>query len=698
MQGRFFLFVGAFLFLLGTTSAASGVDAASHMLMFDPESGQWFMNRVDGSVDSFHYGSPGDVPLVGDWDCDGEATVGAYRPGNGYVYVRNSNDQGFADREYFFGEEGDIPIAGDWDGDGCDTVSVYRNGQVYVSNSLITGEAEYSFYWGTQGDSPFGGDFDGDGVDTVGSYRESSGFVYLRNELTTGIAELSFFYGIPGDTILAGDWDEDGVDSVGIYRPSLQRFFLSNDNEQGAADIVFDFASSGGWLAAGRATPRSVFDVDIFPGDNIQAKVDANPAGTNFVIRSGIHRQQRVQPKNSQVFLGEPGAVLTGARKLTGWIPDGGRWYVTGQTQEGTVRGKCDAGYERCSRPEDLFVDDVTFRHVTSLGALGAGAWYFDYGADRIYIGEDPTGHTVETSVTRSAFFGSADGVVIRDLVIEKYATPAQEGAIDSRANNLGVKGTNWVVDNVEARLNHGTGVHLTDFGQLLNSFAHHNGQQGVVANGTGVLVEGTEISFNNTARFRLDWEGGGTKFVGDDIVIRNNHSHDNYGTGLWFDINSQNGLIEGNTVERNFRAGIFFEVSKGGVIRNNYAAHNGLDDPRGEVWLWSGGITVASSEDVEIYGNTLVNNANGITAIQQARGNFPWGDPRVVKNLFVHDNHVTMDRGHTGAVQDIGDNAIFTSRNNRFVGNVYVTGTGDFFHWDNRQLNFDEWRSYGQE
>ena len=212
------------------------------------------------------------------------------------------------------------------------------------------------------------------------------------------------------------------------------------------------------------------------------------------------------------------------------------------------------------------------------------------------------------------------------------------------------------------------------------------------------MLVEGTEISFNNTARFRLDWEGGGTKFVGDDIVIRNNYSHDNYGTGLWFDVNSQNGLIEGNTVERNFRAGIFFEVSKGGVIRNNYTAYNGLDDPRGVWWLWSGGITVASSEDVEIYGNTLVNNANGITAIQQARGNFPWGDPRVVKNLFVHDNHVTMDRGHTGLAQDIGDNAIFTSRNNRFIGNVYVTGSGDFFEWDNRRLTFDEWRSYGQE
>ena len=62
---------------------------------------------------------------MGDWDCDGIDTVGAYRAASGFAYLRNSNDFGFADIQLFFGDPGDIPIVGDWDGDGCDTLGVY---------------------------------------------------------------------------------------------------------------------------------------------------------------------------------------------------------------------------------------------------------------------------------------------------------------------------------------------------------------------------------------------------------------------------------------------------------------------------------------------------------------------------------------------------------------------------------------------
>jgi parallel beta-helix repeat protein len=53
----------------------------------------------------------------------------------------------------------------------------------------------------------------------------------------------------------------------------------------------------------------------INPGDDIQRAVDANPAGTTFVIRSGVHRRQSVRPKNNMSFVGEPGAVLDGENR-----------------------------------------------------------------------------------------------------------------------------------------------------------------------------------------------------------------------------------------------------------------------------------------------------------------------------------------------------------------------------------------------
>ena len=216
--------------------------------LFDPGSGQWHLRTGDnGEVTSFYYGIPGDIPLFGDWDCDGIDTVGMYRPTSGFVYLRNSNDFGVADLDFFFGIPGDLPLVGDWNGNGCDTLAVNRNGQIFISNTLGTVVAEFDFFFGVPGDRAFTADFDGDGITTVGVYRESTGFVYLRNDLVTGVAEEEFFYGIPSDRIVAGDWDKDGDETVGIFRPSLARFFLANVNDTVAADIEFDFGEMH-WL------------------------------------------------------------------------------------------------------------------------------------------------------------------------------------------------------------------------------------------------------------------------------------------------------------------------------------------------------------------------------------------------------------------------------------------------------------------
>ncbi len=193
--------------------------------LVDRGAGRWHLQRTDGSVASFFYGNPGDVPFMGDWDCDGVDSPGLYRQSDGFVYLRNSNAAGIADVRYFFGDPGDVPLAGDFDADGCDTVSVYRPSQsrVFVIDELGgsergLGAAAAGFVFGDPGDTPFVGDFDGDGADTIGLYRSGTGFVYFRDSLAGGVADLAFFYGDPGDRIIAGDWNGDGRDTVGIYR------------------------------------------------------------------------------------------------------------------------------------------------------------------------------------------------------------------------------------------------------------------------------------------------------------------------------------------------------------------------------------------------------------------------------------------------------------------------------------------------
>lgn len=149
---------------------------------------------------SFVYGSRDDsLHIMGDWDGDGVRTpavirVGEDRDGDGnndlVWYLRNSNSAGPADVVVSFGEsrnieDFDVPVVGDWDGDGDETVGVVRPDHERGSflwllrNTNESGNADLSFHYGDpkafgtfEPEDPRGvpiaGDWDGDGTTTPG--------------------------------------------------------------------------------------------------------------------------------------------------------------------------------------------------------------------------------------------------------------------------------------------------------------------------------------------------------------------------------------------------------------------------------------------------------------------------------------------------------------------------------------------------
>lgn len=485
-----------------------------------------------------------------------------------------------------------------------------------------------------------------------------------------------------------------------------------SDQVAPSGDSVAEFDSSstdGGSIGAPDETGLSTGDIStaatsttISPGQSIQSAVNAYPAGTAFTIKAGVHRLQGVTPKNGDSFTGEAGAVLVGARLLTSFTRSGSYWVASGQTQEGerippkrsngvTV---CLPEYPRCNYPEDLFFDNLPLRHVASLSAVGAGRWYFDYGADKIYFADNPSGRKVEASVTPHAFTGRANNVTIKGLVIEKYASPSQDGAID------GMHGDDWVVSDNEMRWNHGTGVKLGDRVRVLRNNTHHNGHLGMNASGAiDALVEDNEIAYNNTAGMRaIGFSGGGAKFSSTlRLTVRGNRVHNNTGKGLWTDIDNRYTVYENNIITNNDLPGIFHEVSYDVIIRNNTLDGNGfkvIGTIRG------GGIAVTSSPNVEMYGNTIRNNQHGIAVNQDNRGSGPYG-LHEVRNLYVHDNNITMSRGYTGLGlgQGVSDRSYYTSKNNRFVNNTYTLGSGGkYFYWQDDDRTTSEWKAYGQD
>jgi subtilisin family serine protease len=223
--------------------------------MVDTGRGVWDLLAADGSRRLFYYGNPGDVPIVGDWDCDGVDTPGLYRPSDGFVYLRNSNSEGIADVSFYFGNPGDRPLAGDFDGDGCDTVSLHRPevGMIFISNdlgsaSLGMGAAAIAFPFGDPGDVVVAADFDGDGSTEVGVRRGET--THFRTSLDAGPANGSFAFGDPDDVFLAGDWLGHRA-GPGVYRPSLGVLFFRTDFTSGPAEGKVQFGNPEWYPIAG---------------------------------------------------------------------------------------------------------------------------------------------------------------------------------------------------------------------------------------------------------------------------------------------------------------------------------------------------------------------------------------------------------------------------------------------------------------
>ena len=451
--------------------------------------------------------------------------------------------------------------------------------------------------------------------------------------------------------------------------------------------------------------------IEIFPEDDINSIVDNNPEGTTFIIKAGIHRMQEIWPKNGNTFWGEAGAILNGGKVLTEFGQEGGLYYAPDQTQEGQTHGDpgvCPEGWERCDRPEDLFFDDVPLRHVTSLDDVEQGKYFFDYDADRIYFADNPTGHTVETSVTTWAFISSGNNITIKNLIVEKYASQTDWGTL-----GVGGEATNWIIEGCEIRLNHGAGIVVGGESTVRGNYLHHNGHVGVNAGGgANILIESNEISYNNFTRVSMGWGGAATKFyVADNLQVIGNYVHHNIGHGLWTDIGNTNTLYEGNYVWWNLGDGIKHEISHNVIIRNNDVRYNGLIN---DVWLWGSQILIQTSNDAEVYDNVIFIDAdigNGIGIMHTERTQPPWG-PFDGKNNYIHHNEITHLGlyGGSGIVDDSGDAdydsdgefdwACGSEANNLFDYNSYHhNGIDDKFQLcETYSLTFEQFQAAGHE
>ncbi len=205
------------------------------------DNGYWYLDSNmswawDGTptdtLGIFGIGLTGAIPVVGDWNGDGNTKIGVFVNGTWYLDM-NRNwqwDGESTDKMYSFGAglPDAIPVVGDWDGKGSTKIGIYSDGVWYLDvngNGQWDGEPTdkiASFGVGLTDAVPVVGDWNGDGPTKIGVYQ--NGYWYLDvngNGQWDGAPtdQLGIFgIGLTTAVPVTGDWNADGITEIGIYQ------------------------------------------------------------------------------------------------------------------------------------------------------------------------------------------------------------------------------------------------------------------------------------------------------------------------------------------------------------------------------------------------------------------------------------------------------------------------------------------------
>ena len=178
----------------------------------------------DSSVQIVTFGLDGDDPLVTqDFDGDGIYDLAVVRKQGGKLvwYILRSTDGGVTIVQ--FGNETDQPIRGDYDGDGKADIGVYRPSTDSPANTFFvlksSDQTALIVPFGVSGtDELVPNDFDGDGKTDFAVWRSTTGDWHLLRS-GDNYSYHVFHFGSPGDLPTPGDYDGDGRTDYSVWRP-----------------------------------------------------------------------------------------------------------------------------------------------------------------------------------------------------------------------------------------------------------------------------------------------------------------------------------------------------------------------------------------------------------------------------------------------------------------------------------------------
>jgi hypothetical protein len=356
------------------------------------------------------------------------------------------------------------------------------------------------------------------------------------------------------------------------------------------------------------------------PLRTVAAAVGKAVAGQPVVLRAGTYRESLGVVRKRLVLQPYPGEQvwLKGSMVVGDWRREGTGWrhddWSPDLCRTCFLPSIIDPDAPLAGSPDMVFVDGARLTQVATAKQLRAGTFRVDPARKVLWLGSNPTGHTVEATALDMfvQLDTGAEGSVIQGLGIAHYGSNQEYG---NRGAMVVINAARVTVrDSVLlSSASSGAAVFQPDVVVQRSVFAH-NGLVGLVANRAHRLrFEGNTASDNNVERFALTGDAvgaGGVKiahtkqpYVADNVFLRNR------GNGWWCDLGCSDAVVVRNLAEGNAVNGLYYEVSSRAIIASNVLRGNRLR-----------GLKVSGSDRVRVWSNTFL--ANGI-----ALGIY--GDPR---------------------------------------------------------------------
>ncbi|MES1024038.1 right-handed parallel beta-helix repeat-containing protein [Gloeocapsa sp. BRSZ] len=364
----------------------------------------------------------------------------------------------------------------------------------------------------------------------------------------------------------------------------------------------------------------------------VSQAIASAPSGATIVFRGGQYRNVRILLNKRLTLQAYPNEQpwLKGSTIVDGWISEGNIWrkdnwnYSFPPNQHSR---DIDPKFPMAGYRDMVYINGVALKQVGNKSQVGPGTFYVDARNNKLYVGTNPGGKTVEATVQTEgiiAWNSSSAGSVVRGLGLAHYA----DQAVKIGAAGVTVENTTMAWNGVD-----GVAVQASDV-KLRGNIISHNGRKGVGGSYAHRLVlENNVISNNNVENFSTSWGASGVKLIWTNgAVLRGNTVANNKSMGLWADASSSN-ITFANNVVRNNMIGIYFEISHNAIIASNVVHNNS-----------TAGIMILNASAARIYNNTLARNHANLLVQETSRNNtksseISKGITWVTRNTVVKNN-----------------------------------------------------------